>query len=179
VHVLARSVLDEATDLNQALVRLAGADVSASSSLTLVAARDGESAAVSVELNPGGPGYALPDERGLLVHTNHFLSSPAALHDTELRHGPDSVVRLDMVRRRLAATPRPSEADLIRALHSHLLGGGATCCHPDATLPPASQFATLATVGLDVAAGTITVHRGGPCTHPALAPRPPAAVVTA
>ncbi|GIF17829.1 isopenicillin-N N-acyltransferase-like protein [Actinoplanes tereljensis] len=164
VHVLSRAVLDGCTDLNQALVLLAGAPVSASSSLTLVAARDGESAAVSVELNPAKIGYALPDAGGLLTHTNHFLSSPASAGDTELITGPDTVVRLDLLRRRLAGTSDPSVGAVRSAMDSHLLGGGGLCCHPDETLPPSARFRTLATVVLDVAGGTLTAFPGGPCS---------------
>ncbi len=164
VHVLARTILDEARDLNHALVRAASAPVSASTSLTLVAAAGDEATAVSVELNPGGVGYALPDADGLLVHTNHFLSTPASLHDTELHNGPDTVVRYDMLRRRLAGRPDIEVTDALAALSSHLLGGGATCCHVDPTLPVAAQFQTLATVVLDVAGGTLIAHPGGPCT---------------
>lgn len=167
VHVLARTVLDEATDMNQALTRIAAAAVTASSSLTIVAHKSSESAAVSVEVNPFRPGYALPDDNGILIHTNHFLSHPAALHDKELRNGPDTVVRLNGLRRQLVHAPRPLSVDeAIQALNSHLLGGGATCCHPDPTLPSAAQFETLATITLDIHAGTLTAHAGGPCTYP-------------
>ncbi|MBO1268245.1 C45 family autoproteolytic acyltransferase/hydolase [Arthrobacter cavernae] len=169
VHVLARAVLDESRDLNQALVRLAAAPVSASSSLTLVAHAGGESAAVSVELNPGGVGYALPDDDGLLAHTNHFLSSPASGHDTELRNGPDTVLRLDGIRRRGRRAREAGwidDAALVAVLDSHLLGGGATCCHADPALPAGSSFETLATVSLNVQDGTLSAHAGGPCTHP-------------
>ncbi|HEY5854616.1 MAG TPA: carcinine hydrolase/isopenicillin-N N-acyltransferase family protein, partial [Aldersonia sp.] len=161
--MLARAVLDEARDLNQALLRLAQAPVSASSSLTLVACAGGESAACSVELNPGGVGYALPDADGVLVHTNHFLSAPAALHDTELRNGPDTVLRLDGIRRRLRGAV--TRASAVAALNSHLLGGGATCCHADTDLPETARFETLATVVLDVEYGTLHAHRGGPCSY--------------
>jgi isopenicillin-N N-acyltransferase-like protein len=166
VHVLARAVLDDAQDLNQALVRLSTAPVSASSSLTLIAASNGESAAVSVECNPGGVGYALPDDGGLLLHTNHFLSTPAAFHDTELRTGPDTVLRYDTLRRRLAGRADLDVSDVVSAMNSHLLGGGALCCHADPALPAAAQFQTLATVALDVVGGTLTAHDGGPCTFP-------------
>jgi isopenicillin-N N-acyltransferase-like protein len=166
VHVLARAVLDDASDLHQALARLAAAPVSASSSITVVASAGDESAAVSAELNPAGIGYAVPDDAGLLVHTNHFLSTPAAWHDTVLLTGPDTVVRLAGVRRRLAGRAETTVADAVRALDSHLLGGGATCRHADPSLPPLGQVRTLATVALDVAAGEMTAHAGGPCTFP-------------
>ena len=163
VHVLARSILDEAKDLNQAMLRAAQAPVSASTSLTMIAAAGAESAAVSVELNPGGVGYALPDADGLLVHTNHFLSTPANLHDTELRNGPDTVIRYDMLRRKLAGRD-VTTSDALDALSSHLIAGGGTCCHVDPSLPAAGQFQTLATVALDVANGTLVAHPGGACT---------------
>jgi isopenicillin-N N-acyltransferase-like protein len=166
VHVLARSILDEARDLNEAMLRAAQADVTASTSLTMVAVSGTESAAVSVELNPAGVGYALPDAGGLLVHTNHFLSTPAHLQDTELRNGPDTVIRYDMLRRRLAGRD-VTTADTLAALSSHLMSGGGTCCHVDPTLPSAAQFQTLATVVLDVANGTLAAHPGGACTAPA------------
>ncbi|MFW0796007.1 C45 family autoproteolytic acyltransferase/hydrolase [Gordonia sp. CPCC 205515] len=174
VHVLARSVLDQADDLNQALSRIAQAPVSASTCLTVVGHRGGESAAVSVELNPATIGYALPDERGILVHTNHFLSAPAALDDTELVGGPDTVIRHDMVRRALADVGELTEERALRALDAHLLGGGATCAHPDPALGAAAQFETLATVRLDLEAGTVSAHPGGPCTHPLIHPESPA-----
>ncbi|MFF1831340.1 C45 family autoproteolytic acyltransferase/hydolase [Paenarthrobacter sp. NPDC058040] len=169
VHILARAALDESRDLNHALALLGSAPVSASSSLTLVASIGGESAAVSVELNPGGVGYALPDDHGLLAHTNHFLSTPASLHDTELRNGPDTVVRLDGIRRKMRqihASKGIDAAALIRVLDSHLLGAGATCCHPDPAAPTGSSYQTLATVSLNLQDGTLSAHAGGPCTHP-------------
>lgn len=166
VHVLARAVLDDAADLNQALVRLAAAPVSASSSLTLVACAGAESAAVSVEVHPGGPGYATPDGHGLLIHTNHFLSTPAAHHDRELRTGPDTVVRYAMLRQKLTGRSDLDHDAVIAAMNSHLLSGGATCCHVDPAIPAAGQYQTLATVSLDLAAATLTAHPGGPCTYP-------------
>ncbi|CUR58008.1 putative acyltransferase [metagenome] len=168
VHVLSRHLLDTCTDLNQALLLLTTAPVSASSSLTLVAATPGESAAVSVELNPARIGYALPDADGLLTHTNHFLTSPAAEGDTEPVTGPDSLLRLDLLRRRLGGRARLAAYDVLTAMDSHVLGGGGLCCHPDLTQPPASQYRTLATVVVDVAAGVLDVVAGGACTHPIL-----------
>ncbi|MDF2824135.1 MAG: putative acyltransferase [Mycobacterium sp.] len=173
VHVVARAVLDDADDLNQALTRAAQAPVSASTTLTYVAAAGTESAAVSIELTPAGVGYALPDPNGLLIHTNHFLTSPACLGDTELRNGPDTILRYDMLRRALAGRADTSVADVLEAMSSHLLGGGATCCHVDPTLAPSAQFQTLATVALDVAAGELAVHAGGACTAPAAFATPP------
>ena len=97
------------------------------------------------------------------MHTNHFLSTPANLHDTELRNGPDTVIRYDMLRRKLAGRDLTT-GDALDALSSHLMAGGGTCCHIDPSLPAAGQFQTLATVVLDVANGTLAAHPGGACT---------------
>lgn len=165
VHVLARAVLDGTGDLNQALKLIQSARVSASSSLTLIVAVDQESAAVSAEVYPGGPGLVFPSPAGLLVHTNHFLSQPAAQSDTETRSFPDTLVRRDLLIRRLAKEEKLDASRVLAAMNSHLGTTGAVCCHPDMSLPASGQYATLATVILDVRAGKLEALAGGPCGH--------------
>ncbi len=85
VHVVARRILDTATDVADALRICESAHatgLSASTSITIVDRRT----AVMAELWPGGVGRVDPDRDGLLMRTNHFLSSPACAGDT----GPDS-----------------------------------------------------------------------------------------
>lgn len=160
VHVVARRILDEAADLSEAAALATSARVSASSAITLVGSAGGERSAVTAELYPGGPGFVLPDERGVLLHTNHFISEPAAWEDLEPVVGPDSFVRYDVLRRRFAGSPPES---LLDALCSHLGGAGALCAHPDPDAPLGARYATLATVLLDVEHGCMTAYRGGPC----------------
>ena len=164
VHVLARAVLDGSGDINAALQLINRTQVSASSCMTLVAGADGASSAVAVEVHPGGPGLEFPDAHGLLVHTNHFLTAPACEHDTEPAQFPDTLIRHDLLVRRLRGRTLTS-ASAIAAMNSHLGTVGAVCCHPDPTLPATGQHATLATIVLDVGAGTLTAHPGGPCRH--------------
>ncbi len=166
VHVASRWMLDSCSEINQALQLLGSAQVSASSSLTLIAAEGDSSAAVSVELHPGGPGLVFPNADGLLVHTNHFLSSPARDFDTEPAAYPDTLVRHDLLVRRLAGRRELTPRKLLAALNSHLGGGAALCCHPDPSAPLAGQYATLASIVIDVANGTLTALPGGPCGHP-------------
>ena len=128
VHIVARSVLDDARDLSEALVRLASATVSASSALTLVQDVGGETSAVTAELFPGGPQLLLPDERGVLLHTNHFLSEAGARGDREAVVGPDSFIRYDVLRRRVAGSQPESVGEALEAMSSHIGGGGAICC---------------------------------------------------
>jgi isopenicillin-N N-acyltransferase-like protein len=163
VHAIARRILDDAADLSQAVGTATAAAVSASSAITVIAADGAERAALTLEVHPGGPGILLPDERGVLVHTNHFLTAPAAAADREPRLGPDSFWRYDLLRRRLRESPPAGTGDLVDALTSHLGGSGAVCCHPAPGAPAGERWATLATVTLDVAHGAMDVRAGGPC----------------
>lgn len=165
VHVLSRWLLDSCCDINHALQLCHAAPVSASSVLTLVAAQADASAAVSVELHPGGPSLVFPDAGGLLIHTNHFLADAARPFDTEPAAYPDTLVRHDLLRRRLTGRKGLGERDLLAALNSHLGSTGALCCHPDPALPETGQYATLVSLCLDVPAGTLRALPGGPCRH--------------
>ncbi|HZZ04997.1 C45 family peptidase [Paraburkholderia sp.] len=165
VHVASRWMLDSCSDINEALQLLSSARVSASSSLTVIAAADNSSTAVSVELHPGGPGLVFPNADGLLVHTNHFVSSPAREGDTEPRQYPDTLVRYDLLTRRLSNRPDLNALHVLGAMNNHLGTTGAVCCHPDSMQPSSGQYATLATIVIDVANGTLEALCGGPCGH--------------
>ncbi|HEV3427908.1 MAG TPA: C45 family peptidase [Paraburkholderia sp.] len=165
VHVASRWMLDTCGALDDALRLLASAPVSASSSLTVIASADDSSAAVSVELYPQGPGFVFPDANGLLVHTNHFLAPAAQAGDTEPRQYPDTLLRHDLLTRRLSQRARLSSLQVIGAMNNHFGATTAVCCHPDANAPASGQYATLATIVLDVAAGRLDALPGGPCGH--------------
>jgi isopenicillin-N N-acyltransferase-like protein len=170
VHILARSILDDSEDLNEALLRVASARVSASSALTLVQSIGTEASAVTAEVFPGGPRILLPDERGILLHTNHFLSEAGARGERETVIGPDSFIRYDVLRRHIASNPPTSVGEALEAMTSHVGGGGAVCAHPYADAELGDRYATLATVWLDVDARTLAVREGGPCGAPIAGP---------
>jgi isopenicillin-N N-acyltransferase-like protein len=160
VHVIARRLLDEATHVNDALRLVASARPSASSALTLIAVEGSERAAITAEVFPDGPRYVLPDRDGVLLHTNHFLAAEAAIGDRERIVGPDSYLRLGILRRTVRGS---SDSAAVRAaLSSRLGGGGAICCAPDPDAVFGERWATLATIELDVPAGRFAIRRGGP-----------------
>lgn len=165
VHVLARWLLDSCSDINAAIQLLNRAPVSASSALTVIGVADGASSVVSVEIHPGGPGLVLPAADGLLVHTNHFLSAQASLGDTEPRAYPDTLIRHELLLRRLSGRADLDVAAILAALNNHLGGSAALCSHPNPQQPLAGQYATLACIVLDVAQGTLEALPGGPCQH--------------
>jgi isopenicillin-N N-acyltransferase-like protein len=164
VHVIARRILESSANLNDALSVATTAEVSASTSLTLVGYDDEECSGVCVEVFPGGPGLLVPDEHGIFVRTNHFLSPQAVAGDLEPKIGPDTFLRFDVLRRRLAAERPTSISECFGLLRSHYGGGGAICAHPDADAPMGSRYATLATGVFDFGAGEMAVLAGGPCS---------------
>ena len=160
-------MLDQAGGPVEALSILSTARASASTAFTIVADDEDGGAVCTVEVSPAGPGFVTPDERGVLVHTNHFLAEPGRLADTMVRLGPDSVLRLDHARRAMARQELGSigEDSILGALHSHRGGSGAICCHPAAGAAFGDRWRTLATVTVEPAARRMTLRRNGPCGH--------------
>jgi isopenicillin-N N-acyltransferase-like protein len=167
VHVLARGVLDRAAHAGAAVGLLGAARTSASTVLTVIGAGDGQTTAVCAELAPPGPRFVLPSERGVLLHTNHFLDPDLATGDLAPRSGPDSYLRLDVLRRALHDRT-PGDREQLRAiLADHSGGAGSICCHPDDEAWLGERWATLATISLNVAGGELWVRAGGPCEEAA------------
>ena len=164
VHLLSRQILEEANDLDEALVLAKSASPSASTSLTLVEAAGHGGRAVSVELSPGGPGFLEPDD-GVLVRTNHFVTPERESGCLAATIGPSSRIRRRTLLDAFGTTRPRSAADVIEAMHDHRDEGGV-CAHPDESMDPVLWHATLATVSLDPAAGTLDVTPGGPCARP-------------
>jgi isopenicillin-N N-acyltransferase like protein len=165
IHVLNRRVLDEAESGLQAMQLLSTADVSASSAATVVAADEDGGVVCTVELSPAGPGFVTPDERGVLVHTNHFLTEPGRTGDVMVREAPDTVLRLDHARRGMARLVEGEiDRDLILdVMRSHRGGAGAICCHPAEGAVFGDRWVTLATITVEPATRSMRVLRGGPC----------------
>jgi len=163
VHVVARRVLETSTDAASALQTIASASLSASTTLTVVSGGKAGKVAVSVEASPNDLGFVFPDETGLLVHTNHFLTDPARLGDTEHRLYPDTVLRYDSLVRELTSNPATDQKESItEALSSRVGGALAVCCRPDRSRPPEFQFETLVHVRLDLENGRVLASPGGP-----------------
>jgi isopenicillin-N N-acyltransferase-like protein len=160
VHLLSRQILDTARDLDDAVSQTQAVSTSASTSLTVV---DDRGSAASIELFPGGPGVARPED-GLLVRTNHFVSDDGAHGCLAASVGPGSGIRRAKLLQALGMRPPAGPDDVVAAMHHHAEVGGV-CAHPDRTMDPVLQHATLATVALDVSAGDLHVTPGGPCVR--------------
>ncbi len=161
-HVLLRALLSAETPT--AALAVLQQDVRSSSAHYLLAHRDG--LALGVEAVPGGfTGLYCtdPDERGVVLHGNHF-THPGMTHvDVSRWLMPDSIFRLQRASRWLD-THDPFDAATYEAMladHAgHPLG---ICCHPDVSAAPAEQDATVLSVVMDLEALTVRLADGLPC----------------
>ena len=161
IHVLLRVLLQECGTAAEALALLLGAQVSASSCVT-VAVREAAGAALfAVELSPGGPAVAWPDDGGLLLHTNHFLRPPPLGQDTEPAMHPSTLLRRWHLGRVLSTGMEPA-----RALAEHFPAGESVCRHDDPGAAWRDRRATLLAVVMDPGAPAMRVAAGPPCRTP-------------
>ena len=153
VHVLARTVLEQARDVASALEVIRGAELSASSTFTLL----DPTRAAAAELFPHGLGIVYPNDEWL-VHSNHFLSNEGAPGCRDHATGINSPTRLRILTEHVRSGAEATDAGLLTALTGHD-PAGRLCVHarPDAT------EATLATVVIDTGVPSLAVWRGWPC----------------
>lgn len=161
IHVLLRCVLDRCGSVLEALSLLLGARVTASSCVTVAAVEPAGAALVAVELSPGGPGVVWPDERGLLVHTNHFALAPGRGRDTQPAEHPSTLLRARQLAAALRAGTGPEAA-----LASHFPAPEGICRHAVAADAWADRRATLLSVVLDPGAPSLRLAEGPPCETP-------------
>ncbi len=159
-HVLLRALLDAETPTD-ALATLQRGTRSASANY-LIAHASG--LALDVESAPGDFTRLFllqPDERGSLVHTNHFLSPQLTGPDVGLWVMPDSPFRLQRVRAAMRAADDATTYEQLVTDHAgHPYG---VCAHPDPALPEPDQGATVASGIMDLRERTFRIAAGLPC----------------
>ncbi len=164
-HVILRSLL-ASRHVSDALARLYRA-ARCSSANYLVASGDG--LAADAECMPGGPREVLvdPPREGLLVHANHFVSPRFAAGDVGLPTMPDSVFR----HARLISLLKPSDGPIGRkrlqaAFADHAGHPFGVCSHEDAKAVYVDQYATIASLVMDLTDRRMWLASGNPCTAP-------------
>jgi len=161
VHAIARRVLEEAQSPREAIELVQSARASASTVFTVFSHAPHDPRAASIELSPAGVGVVLPDARGWLSHTNHFLD-PALRRDE--RSDDDST------RPRLAHLNNQQEAiqnslDSISRAEAFCggLGEAAPICFiPDLAQPITERWETLLTIAIDCAGFALEYTTGNP-----------------
>jgi isopenicillin-N N-acyltransferase like protein len=164
-HVMLRAILD-CENVSDAITSLQGGFRSSSANY-LVAHRDG--AALDIEGSPGDFSrlyFLYPDDRGILLHTNHFLASTFARTDVSVWAMPDSPVRLQRLRSGVQAATGHSLATFRSLLSDHANYPSGVCCHPDPRMALGDQGMTVTSVLMDLSAGKMWVSDGNPCTAP-------------
>ncbi|MGO1851107.1 C45 family autoproteolytic acyltransferase/hydolase [Microbacterium sp.] len=155
VHILARRILDEAATVDEAVAIAEAVPLSASSVITVVT-RD---RAVCVELAPSGIAVfdAVPEQ--LLAHTNHFI-------DARLSAGEVTVYASTTAERLACLTDHAEKVALPTGLERALALGAVSdapiSMRPRPESPRHLQWASKATITIDVAAPAIELHAGGP-----------------
>ncbi|MCX4683435.1 C45 family peptidase [Kitasatospora purpeofusca] len=159
VHVLAAVVLAEAGSVAEAVDLVRGAPLASSGSFALFDGTD----ATLLDLSPAGVFAVAPDERGLLVRTNHFLTPVPAAEEKSWLYQPDSGDRHDFVRARLdRLRPLPDTSEALARCLVTGPGEPPVTCLPDPAEALGRRWASLATVTLDPATRTAAVLDGTP-----------------
>jgi isopenicillin-N N-acyltransferase-like protein len=161
-HVLLRS-LHDATSMSDALTRLQSQRRSSSANY-LLAHKDG--LGIDAEAMPGDFAqlHLVQPRRGLLAHTNHFISERFPGPDVGLWVMPDSPLRLQsvlgFVRRRRG---RLDVASVEEALSLHQGHPSGVCSHADEECDAAEQEATIASAVMDLDELRMWIADGNPC----------------
>ncbi len=162
-HVLLRAILEAPTF--DAAQEVLDRETYASAANYLIAHRDGS--AVNLEALPGERAqvFRTTVSNNGYAHTNHYTcTDPREFTDVGLEQGPDSPVRLSRMQAALRQHSQAlAVADLKSALADHFNYPFSVCSHPDQTKPEPEQYASLASVIMDLNTATLWLAKGYPC----------------
>jgi isopenicillin-N N-acyltransferase-like protein len=132
----------------------------ASSANYLIAHRSGR--AVDLEVTPGGPEDLVEATGDVLAHANHFLWEGRPFADLGVMDGGSSRRRQERATA-LLGTGRGSLDAIREALRDHEGRPGSVCAHRNPSVAEIEDYVTIASVAMDLAAGTLWVTQGPPC----------------
>jgi isopenicillin-N N-acyltransferase-like protein len=158
MHILLRRILEQATSVSEA-IDLIAATPRCTSCNHLLADRQG--ALADVEATATGQSVLYP-EQGRLCHTNHCLADSLVATDVSRTTSLKTMQRAE--RAGALAAARPLDAvGTQEILRDH---EASICRHVDLSLPFASQSESIASIVMDLTAGTIDLSDGPPCSYP-------------
>lgn len=128
-----------------------------SSANYLIAHRDGQ--AVDVEATPEG---TLLLEGDAIAHANHFLWRGRRFKDLGLLDGGSTRARQARADAALARGAHTVDG-FKEALSDHEGAPNSVCAHADGSVPPAADYATIASVVMDLTEGILWITDGPPC----------------
>ena len=160
MHVILRRVLEECHTVDEAIALL-GKTPRCTSCNHMLADRNGSIA--DVEATPAGQWIHRP-QNGLLTHANHCTSQVLASRDRYVRENPETCER-DSRMQTLATAHPVSESDLQAMLADHATAPYSICLHNAGDWSFTEQGESIASIIIDVTAGTLDVADGPPCEH--------------
>lgn len=162
-HVLLRALLGCHTT-EEALERLKSASRASSANYLLV---DESGKAVDVEARPGNAQKwhrIAPNEQGVLLHTNHFVSPDFDAVDYAELVPSTSKTRLARVTEEVVDMADPTELSAFQTvLSDHTNQPDSVCRHPDTSLPLPEQTMTVTSVLIDLTDRRVKLSEGPPC----------------
>jgi isopenicillin-N N-acyltransferase-like protein len=162
-HVLLRALI-ECADVEEALKRIDGS-VRASSANYLLADVSGSVADVEARPGDGSRAHILErDGRGVLLHTNHFVSPDFDAVDYKDLVPTTTDFRLERFAQLVESTEDVADLDVYRsALTDHANAPGSVCRHPEESLPEPERSMTVAAALADLTDRRLWVAEGPPC----------------
>ncbi len=128
----------------------------------MVAHRDGEG--LSLEATPKQLGLIHPAD-GLLVHTNHFLTSRLQDGDQAILMSDNTLWRYGRATHLLRQQAGKITPEVIQSVfRDHFDFPNSICRHPDPSVHELERVASLASVVMDLTAGRMWASAGEPCT---------------
>jgi isopenicillin-N N-acyltransferase like protein len=162
-HVLLRALI-ECGDVDEALKRIDGSDRASSANYLLA---DVAGSVVDVEARPGDGSrvHRLDrDDRGVLLHTNHFVSPDFDAVDYKDLVPTTTDMRLERFADIVRGADDVSDLALYEgALTDHDNAPASVCRHPVESLPRPEQSMTVAAALVDLTDRQLLVSEGPPC----------------
>lgn len=156
-HILCRSILDCPT-ISEAIGRVVNSDRAVSYNFLIACSRG---VGIDLELLPTDFNYIMP-EKGLIVHTNHFLKTNG-FSDKFVKIIPDTLVRYQRAKNILRSFREINIEALMKIFRDHFNYPNSICRHGDPKLKVEDQIETLTSIIMDLEDLKMFITKGPPC----------------
>lgn len=159
MHIILRHALDTASSAVEGAAIILGTPRCTSCNHILA---DVAGTLADVEATPAGSILMEPAD-GIITHANHCGDAGLFAADRGARDYPESIARGARAQS-LASNRIHSEDDIRRVLTDHDTAPGSVCLHAQQDVAPEQQEETVASILIDLTAGTLDIADGPPCS---------------
>lgn len=164
IHLILREILEQPT-LLKAMTVVSSNRIGCPANI-LMASKYGEVIDFEIE---DGDFEALYPERGIITHTNHYVSPrlPKANHkDTAKGKFPDTFIRRGRAEMIMGSIEGEiDEADILRVFRSHSDPSCSICHHESHNGDGSDGIGTVCSILMDLGAGKLRIAGGQPCEN--------------